>query len=103
MRESIPLACSLTAADQANRRLEFDAILERGLLAREWTPSGIRLRFTPSPGLEEDLADLTRREKQCCPFFEFRIDSLEGEIVLDVGAPVEGRPIVERLFALEGR
>jgi MerR family copper efflux transcriptional regulator len=103
MRESIPLACSLTAGDQADRRLEFGAILRRGLLAREDTPRGIRLRFRTSPGLQQDLVDLTNREKECCSFFDFRIESFQGEIVLEVGAPPEARPIVEELFASEGR
>jgi MerR family copper efflux transcriptional regulator len=103
MRESIPLACSLSAGDQAGRRLEFGAILDRGLLARERTARGIRLRFRASPGLQQDLVELTNREKECCPFFDFRIESLEGEIVLEVGAPPEARPIVEHLFASEGR
>jgi hypothetical protein len=103
MRESIPLACSLTAGDQADRRLEFGHILGRGLLAREDTPSGIRLRFRASPGLEQSLLDLTSREKECCPFFDFRIEANRDELLLEVSAPPEARPIVDRLFSSTAR
>jgi MerR family copper efflux transcriptional regulator len=103
MHESIPLACSLTAGDQAGRRLEFDAILGRGLLAREMTPRGIRLRFRASPGLRQDLVDLTHREKECCPFFDFRIEANGDELLLDVSAPPEARPVIEQLFPMEAR
>jgi MerR family transcriptional regulator, copper efflux regulator len=103
MREPIPIACSLSAEDRAGRDGEFAAILGRGLLAREDTVSGIRLRFRRSPSLEEDLADLTRREKECCPFLDFRIEASGDELLLEVSTPPDARPIVEQLFALEGR
>jgi hypothetical protein len=103
MRESIPLACSLTAGDQADRRLEFGSILGRGLLSREDTPRGIRLRFRMSPGLRQDLDDLTRREKECCPFFDFRIEANKDELELEVSGPPEARPLVEGLFPAGAR
>ena len=99
MREPIPIVCSLTGSELADRGNEFAAILGRGLLAREETLDGIRLRFRRSPGLQEDLAELTSREKECCPFFDFRIQVAGEELVLEVGAPPEARPMVDRLFA----
>jgi MerR family transcriptional regulator, copper efflux regulator len=99
MREPIPIACSLTASEQADRGNEFAAILRRGLLAREETARGIRLRFRRSQSLQEDLADLTTREKECCPFFDFSIQISGQELVLEVGAPPEARPMVDRLLA----
>jgi hypothetical protein len=93
------LSVSLTGWEQADRGNEFAAILKRGLLTREETDRGMRLRFRRSPGLHEDLSDLTRREKECCAFFEFSIEVSDQELVLEVGAPPEARPMVERLFA----
>lgn len=98
MRESIPIVCSLTASEQADRGNEFAAILGRDLLTREETARGIRLRFRRSPGLQKELAELTSREKECCPFFDFSIESVGDHLVLDVGAPPEAREIVDRLF-----
>jgi hypothetical protein len=97
MRESIPLACSLSVEDQVDRRLEFAEVARR-VVGREPTKDGVRLRFRPSPGLGEQLADLTSREKECCPFFDFSIQESGEELVLEVGAPPEARPIVDRLF-----
>jgi MerR family transcriptional regulator, copper efflux regulator len=99
MREPIPIACSLTASEQADRGNEFAEVLGRGLLRREETARGVRLRFHRSPGLQEDLAELIGREKECCPYFDFQIRVAGEEVVLEVGAPPEARPIVERLFA----
>jgi hypothetical protein len=93
----------LSAEDRAGRDGEFATILQRGLVAREDTLTGIRLRFRRSSGLEEDLADLTRKEKACCPFFDFRIEATGDEVLLEVDAPPDARPIVEQLFALERR
>jgi tRNA A37 methylthiotransferase MiaB len=100
MRESIPLACSLSAEDQADRRVEFAEVAGR-VVSREPTERGVRLRFRGAPGFAEQLADLARREKECCPFFDFRISSIDDEVLLEVGAPPDARPIVEALFALE--
>jgi hypothetical protein len=102
MREPIPLACSLTAEDQAERQLEF-ATLAESVVAGERTEDGARFHFRRAPGFAERLTDLTRRENQCCPFFDFRIKIVGDEILLEVGAPPEARPIVERLSSLVTR
>jgi MerR family transcriptional regulator, copper efflux regulator len=100
VRQPIPIACSLTASEQADRSEEFATVLQRGLLGREEIPGGVRLHFRRSTGLREDLVELTEREKECCPFFDFRIDASDEEVVLEVIAPEEARPIVDLL--LEG-
>jgi hypothetical protein len=98
MREPIPIACSLSAEDQADRSGEFAAIFDRALIGREATPGGVRLRLRPSPGLRDDLADLVRRERECCPFFDFRMEDRPGELLLEIDAPPEAMPIVDQLF-----
>jgi MerR family transcriptional regulator, copper efflux regulator len=100
MRQEIPIACSLSAEDQTQRAGEFAAVAAK-VTGRESTADGVRLRFPSEPGFAERLADLTAREKECCPFFDFRITTIDGEVVLDVGAPPDARPIVERLFPVE--
>ena len=97
MREAIPIACSLSAQDQEGRAREFRSISAK-VVGREATAEGVRLRFQDEPGFAEQLADLTRREKECCPFFDFRITTIDDEVVLDVDAPADAREIVERLF-----
>jgi hypothetical protein len=100
VRTEIPIACSLSAQDQVQRAGEFAAVAAN-VIGREPTAEGVRLRFPAEPGFAEQLTDLTRREQECCPFFDFRIATVDGEIVLDVAGPPEARPIVERLFPVE--
>ncbi len=97
VRQPIPIACSLSAQDQEERAREFRTISAK-VTGRESTAEGVRLRFRSEPRFAEQLADLTRREKECCPFFDFRITTIDDEVVLDVGAPADAREIVERLF-----
>jgi hypothetical protein len=100
VREPIPLACSLPAGELADRRLEF-ADASAKILSREPTERGLLLRFRDAPGFQQQLADLIRRERECCPFFEFRMEAADEQILLEVGAPPEARPLVEGLFSMD--
>jgi hypothetical protein len=102
MRQPIPIACSLSAGELADRRLEFAAAAEH-VVGREPTERGVRLRFRNPPGFQEELADLIRREKECCPFYDFRISTVDGEVLLEVDAPPEARPIIDQLFRVDAR
>jgi hypothetical protein len=103
MRSEIPIACSLSAAERGDRRAEFAALVRRGLIGRETTSSGLRLRFHGSPDLHAELIRLTGLEKECCPFFEFQLEDRgdTGELILDVGAPEGARAMVDELFSAE--
>ena len=94
---SEPIACSLSAEGQSERRVEAAALLERSLIAREPVAGGVRLRLRRDS--EDKLRDLVRREQECCPFFRFSFRDEGPELVLDATAPEEARELLDELFA----
>ena len=94
---SEPIACSLSAEGQSERRDEAAALLERALIAREPVDGGVRLRLRRDS--EDELRDLVRREQECCPFFRFSFRDEGSELVLDATAPEEARALLDELFA----
>jgi hypothetical protein len=91
MRE-IPIACSLDAEGLSVRRDEIHAL---GALFRGRSVDGdaVVLRFDPAA--REAVADLARRELECCPFFIFNLTETDGEVRLRVVAPPEAAPVLE--------
>ena len=98
MRE-IPIACSLDAGGLAERTGEIRALGDwfRG---RASDGDAVVLRFDPEA--RDTVADLTRRELECCPFFVFDLTEANGEIRLRVSAPPEAAPVLESFTASFG-
>jgi MerR family copper efflux transcriptional regulator len=70
-----PIACTLTAADQADRIGEWRRLLGQAD-GREQTDGGLAFRF---PGaLAGQVAELAAAEQQCCPFLEFSLRMHRG-------------------------
>ena len=98
MRQPIPSACSLSSGQREDRELEFRDLAASALLASERTPAGIRLRFDPAPAVRARVMELVRKEKECCPFFDFRLEASLAEFSLQVSAPPEAEPMLDELL-----
>jgi len=96
---SEPIACRLTAEAQKGRREEAAALMERSLHSREPIEGGLRLRFRGDPATDRELRELVRRERECCPFFDFSFEEAAPELVLEARAPAEARGLLDELFA----
>jgi hypothetical protein len=97
--ERVPIACSLDAGALRDREREVRALARRALVHREQTASGAVLVFRETSGeIEAAVRELVRREKECCPFFDFVVDAREGTIRLAIDAPVEARAFVDALL-----
>ena len=70
--DEIPIACSLSAADLAERQRVWQALLGTDLLARESIPGGLRL--TVRPGAGPQLHALIDLERDCCPWITFAVN-----------------------------
>jgi hypothetical protein len=81
------IACDLTdAPDTAEERMaEYARLFARALVGRERTDEGVRLRFRADEGVEAWVRDLAVREKACCPFYNFEVSGVGGQVWWDIG------------------
>jgi hypothetical protein len=82
--------CTLLAADQPQRLMDWQTINDQALLHRERTASGVTLCYAQSAETEERLRSLAEAETACCGVSGFTFDIVafsEGEIHLRVEAP----------------
>ena len=70
-----PSACRLPSADRPLRRAEFDALFATALRSvHRDSPTELTLTLAAAPGRADLVRDLTRRETECCSFFDFRLE-----------------------------
>jgi hypothetical protein len=81
-----PIGCDMTdAPDTAEERMaEYGRLFARSLTGRERTAGGIRFRFRAEDGVEGWVRDLAAREKACCPFYDFAVTTMDGQVWWDV-------------------
>ena len=90
-----PIACTLTAADQAGRIGEWRRLLGQAD-GREPVDGG--LAFRVPAGLAGHVAELAAAEQQCCPFLEFTLHLVAGGLRLEVQVPESAAPLLEDVF-----
>ena len=99
MKEILPMACTLTAADLRDRQ---KAWLKVGTYAKgsAEVPGGIVFTFTAAPGLYYSLRELARLEAECCPWMDLQVQNTPGDINLTVtAAGPDGERGVREAFA----
>ena len=70
----VPIACSLTESDTAERIGEWRAFLSDQVVGADRRDATLRLRLRDGDAALLTAADLSAREHACCPFFAFSID-----------------------------
>ena len=97
-----PVACTLSPAEL---RADRDALLP-GLIAHALRylelPRGVRLYFAPTAERLRHIAEVVRRELQCCAFLEFKVGLELGgaSLTLDVTGPAEAKRFLWELLAI---
>jgi len=78
-----PIACDMsTASDTPDERLdEYGRLFERALLRRERREDSVAWAFRADAGTRRQVEDLARREAACCPFLDYRVETVGGEVV----------------------
>jgi hypothetical protein len=99
MRELPVIACTLTPADQPERRRRWLALTDRALAERTPTADGLRLVFSAFPGVKEELRALAGLERDCCAFASFDVTASGDRVTLDVTSSGDGVAAVHELFA----
>ena len=91
-------ACSLSAAEGAERAARWRALLDTHLLSRTATTFGQRLAFPSDPEVIGELDALVAAERDCCPFLDLTIERFDHAVILGVSGPPEAAEIVETMF-----
>lgn len=88
MPTMLPIACSLSAEQLDTQRESLLLGLADHAVQRTPLPSGMRLRFPATAERMRQIDAVVRRERECCPFLEFRVGlALGSSLTLDVTGP----------------
>ena len=96
MTTSIPVACTLGAADLPAQRRRWEQLIARALTARAETADGLRLSFRPEA--EDELRALVAVETGCCAWAAWTVEPTAGAVVLDVRSADEGIAALHAMF-----
>jgi hypothetical protein len=92
---TVPVACTLVAADLADRGADWARL---GVPVREAIPAGLRLTYGTEA--ESDLRRLAALERECCAWAAWSVDRRGDEVVLEVTAAPDAVPAVRELFSM---
>lgn len=94
-----PIACTLGESDLRRRLEQIAALGADALIAHEEIDGAHTLRFRLDEETRQQLEQIVDGEAKCCPFLELSIDERDGELVLALDAPTEGRPVADELLS----
>ena len=84
----VPEACTLPTVEQPMRVAEFDDLFRAALRTVDRPGrTHVVLGLDPAPGRADLVRALTRRETECCSFFEFTVVEQDGRLLLEVSVP----------------
>ena len=89
----LPVACTLSERELAERRAGLLADLRRHQQEVRWLPDGAAFRYPSESGILPALAEFIRLESQCCPFLRFRltVEPAGGPLWLELTGPAGTR------------
>ena len=94
-RVRLPIACTLTGNEQADRVGEWRRLVDRAD-DRERIAGGLAFRFPLE--MAGEVAALAAAEHQCCPFMEFTLRMADGALRFEVLAPADAAPMLDMVF-----
>jgi hypothetical protein len=102
MPAATPIACTLSPAElRADRGALLPGLVAHAIRYRE-LPRGMRFHFEPTAERLRQIADVARRELQCCAFLEFKVGLALGResLTLDVTGPADTARFLWTLLAI---
>jgi hypothetical protein len=97
MTDPQPIACTLGASDLRWRLDEIAALGADALIAHEEAGGTHTLRFRRDDATHRQLEQIVAAESRCCSFLDLSLGERDGELVLALDAPIEGRPVADEL------
>ncbi|HUJ67861.1 MAG TPA: hypothetical protein VLX59_20120 [Acidimicrobiales bacterium] len=99
--EPVPIACSLSSADARGQLYEWrDLLAGAATEGRRVSPTQLLIRLGDEFTDFAALVDLVRREKACCPFFDFSLRIDVDAVRLVISVPEAGAPVLDTFAAL---
>lgn len=100
--KEIPIACTLTDSEWAERQWALQQEIGSAVQERVELEDGYALRFPPVPRWIPQLAELIAFERSCCPFLtlELAAEPEQGPIWLRLRGPEGTKAFLERSSAL---
>jgi hypothetical protein len=98
------IVCDMRGApDTPDERLrEYRVLFERSLVRRERRADTVTFAFRADRGTRAQVEDLARREAACCPFLDYRVETVGDEVVWTIaGAQRAGADVtLDAFYAL---
>ena len=93
----LPVACTLTEAELAERRAGVLGQVRRAREEARWLPDGVALRFAADPERVALLATFIDLERRCCAFLRFRltVEPGGGPVWLELTGPAGTREFLQ--------
>src|ERR1700755_3367384 len=91
-RPDAPIACDMsTAVDTPAERLgAYARLFADALTRRERQERVVLLASHAAPASRAPVDDLVRRGAACCPFADYRVETVDDEIVWTITNPATG-------------
>jgi hypothetical protein len=86
------ISCDMTAApDTPDERLrEYGRLFEGALLDRQRRADAVVFSFRADLGTRQAVDDLARREAACCPFLDYRVETVGDEVIWTITNTIAG-------------
>jgi hypothetical protein len=95
----LPIACTLTSDAMTDRIAFIEKLTQDGLIARESSDGGLRVRLRDTEDVERRVRELIAAESSCCSFLAFGLERVDGELVLEIRGPDDAQPVIDLFFA----
>jgi hypothetical protein len=91
-RPGARIACDMsTAVDTPEQRLnDYARLFADALVRRERHDGAVVFAFHSDVQTRARVEDLARREAACCPFVDYRVETVGDEIIWTISNPVAG-------------
>jgi hypothetical protein len=96
------IACTLTSDAMTHRLAIIEELARDGLIGRESTDAGLRVRLRDTEDVERRTRELIAAESSCCSFLTFSLERVDGELALEIRGPDDARPVIDLFFATNG-
>ena len=86
------VSCDMSDAPDtpAERLAEYGRLFEHALLHRQRRDGAVVFSFRPDPETRQAVDDLARREAACCPFLDYRVETVGDEVIWTITNPITG-------------